>query len=98
MSEAKRYKCKRCGITSSSAVDFREIIGDLMIPDLGGLVGPNIHNSELIQKEERKRMREGDLPLYFEKGKVRIYSSIFCISCYLEVSHISIDGKNEAGD
>jgi hypothetical protein len=101
-----KYRCDHCGKSSNSNIDFREVVGNIIIPgvDGGGLVGNNIFTTQEQQdsnnydgsgKVERCRIERGKIPISIDSGNVRVYSNIFCIDCFLSVSGITKDGKSK---
>lgn len=100
--ETKIYKCHKCGVTHENSSNFRELVGNVLIPDKGGLVGQNIFSKSYDRypvakqgnKAELSIIAKGRTPITTGTDAVNIYSSILCVSCYLEVSHITPEGEN----
>lgn len=96
-------KCDRCGMIHENPVNFREVIGNIMVPGEGGLVGQNIFTCEFEKKPkehdqawvEQKRLIAGKLPVIVDYGDLRVYSSIFCIPCFLKVCYLNNDNEGE---
>ena len=99
------YKCDHCGEAGLKATDFREVVGNIMVPDSGGLVGQNIFSEyykdqdirgkKSSQKIEMQRISNGEIPVVLGGGMVTVYSSLFCTSCFLKVTGFTEEGKNK---
>lgn len=92
------FRCQICGKVSIEPSDFREIIGNVHIPDCGGLIGNNFRDERDMKRNGRDGNEFGE-PTYvfFERTptsdyrQVNVYSTIVCIPCFLNMAYI--DGK-----
>jgi len=89
------FRCQLCSKVSTDPSDFREIIGNVHIPDCGGLIGNNFRDERDI---DRNKDSLGEPTFVFyertpssDYRQINVYSTIVCIPCFLNMAHI--DGK-----
>lgn len=95
MASISAIKCDKCGAFSDNPLFFRRIIGNVVVPNRGGLIGNNIINSDIHPAVERSRIQAKKTP--FDQSKdftLKIFMNDYCTKCFMEICGIDKNGTN----
>jgi len=86
------YSCDRCCTRYKDPINLRKVVGNVEVPDQGGLIGQNIFYGGVEKREEGI----GKIPTHSSlDNSLRLYEMDLCIKCFLDICGITEDGHNK---
>lgn len=93
-------KCAHCGFTSNKMDDFREFIGNVFVPNCGGLIGNNFFHFDPTDDDEPNAVKpftDNELGVIKasrikiderDGGVTHICSTVLCLPCVFETMRL----------
>lgn len=79
------YVCDKCHKESDDPNQFREILGNIIIPDSDGLIGNNLWDFNKIPDDIREKLQNKEISILKLSETTGVTSSMYCISCLMKL-------------
>lgn len=89
------YVCDNCGYENDDSLLFRELYGNVVIPETDiMLVGNNIWNKTNIPENVQNAIKQKMMPICHNSDDTVVSGMTFCLKCYIKMALSSYNNAN----